>query len=92
LHEDGRADLIDRTSADKVTRTEGNWRLRESAKRLYEIEAPGAAGVYTLVAPEDPKACMLAAGDPDHVDLQSSWFPSDTFEEPLDEDAPDTSP
>jgi hypothetical protein len=92
LHEDGRADLVDHTSADNITRTEGTWRLRDSAKKIYEVESHGATGLYTLVTPQDPKDCMLAAGEPDRVDLQSSWFPSDTFEEPLDEDAPDTSP
>lgn len=92
LREDGRAELVDQTSADNITTTQGRWRLRAGAKNIYEIEVSGATGVYTLVLPQDPKQCMLAAGDPDHVDLQSSWFPSDTFEEPLDEDAPDASP
>jgi hypothetical protein len=92
LHEDGRADLVDHTSPDNVVTTKGKWRLRPGAKDVYEIDAPGATGAYTLVAPQDPKECMLAAGEADHVDPQLSWFPSDTFEEPLDEDAPDTSP
>ena len=92
LHEDGRADLADHTSADNVTKSEGSWKLRDSAKKTYEVEAPGAAGVYTLIEPQDPKQCMLAAGDPDRADLEASWFPSDTFEEPMDEDSPDTSP
>jgi hypothetical protein len=92
LLDDGRADLVDHASTDNVTRTEGRWRLRGGAKNVYEIDAPGATGVYTLIAPPDPKECMLAAGEPDHADLRQSWFPGDTFEEPLDEDAPDASP
>lgn len=92
LHNDGRADLIERTSADNFTKTEGAWKLRDGAGNVYEIDASGATGAYTLVAPQDPKDCMLAAGEPDHPDLHRSWFPSDAFDEPIDDDTPDTSP
>jgi len=92
LREDGRAELVDHTSPDNVTTAEGKWRLRPGAKDVYEIDAAGAKGAYTLVAPQDPKECKLAAGERDNIDLKSSWFPDDAFEEPLDEDAPDTAP